>query len=241
MTINHSVLGAINVKFYESSRHIKARWVGQELRLTAPKGLPVAEIHRFLDKVSDRLVAIRPAPTFSIGMAIDAPHVDFSITSGDTGARDARIDVCTAAPLRDKRANYTICISDSIVLEGVEKADIQDFIGRNIIVAARHATTTYILPRAKELAEKVGCRPRRWVVREGRSRHGSCSSRGVITLSPRLIFLPDELCDFVIYHELAHLTEMNHSAAFHALCNNYCGGREAELNACLKAFRFPIP
>lgn len=239
MTYRHPVFGLITIKPYATARRIRARWVGQELVLTVPSGLPEAELRHFLDNVSDKLLAMRPAPKFRLDMTIDAPLVDFTIKSGDTGRRDVRIDVCTASPLRGKRANYTIYISERMK-DAVADAAVQDFINRNVAAAARHATECYVLPVARGLAAEVGKAPQRWVVRNGRSRHGCCSSKGVITLSPKLIFLPDELRDFIIYHELAHLTEMNHSAAFHALCNSYCGGREAQLNARLKAFRFPI-
>ena len=77
-------------------------------------------------------------------------------------------------------------------------------------------------------------------MKHSRTRLGCCSSKGVITLSPRLIFLPLELADAVIYHELAHLSEMNHSEAFHRICNAYCGGREAQYRAAIRAFAFPI-
>ncbi len=43
---------------------------------------------------------------------------------------------------------------------------------------------------------------------------GSCSTRGNVNLSTRLLFAPDDVIDYVIVHELSHLIEMNHSDRF---------------------------
>jgi predicted metal-dependent hydrolase len=55
---------------------------------------------------------------------------------------------------------------------------------------------------------------RRVTVRAQRSRWGSCSFKGVISLNWRLIQTPPFVRDYIILHELMHLRQMNHSARF---------------------------
>jgi predicted metal-dependent hydrolase len=57
----------------------------------------------------------------------------------------------------------------------------------------------------------------RVVVKEQKSRWGSCSSKGNINLNSRLLFLPPHLARHVMLHELCHLKELNHSNDFHGL------------------------
>ncbi|MBV6439959.1 MAG: M48 family peptidase [Haliscomenobacteraceae bacterium CHB4] len=53
------------------------------------------------------------------------------------------------------------------------------------------------------------------------SNWGSCSAHNNINLSTRLLFAPDEVQDYVILHELAHLVELNHSDRFWALVEGH--------------------
>jgi predicted metal-dependent hydrolase len=54
------------------------------------------------------------------------------------------------------------------------------------------------------------------------------------------MLLPEHLVRYIILHEYAHLTHMDHSPAFHALVNQYTGGKEKELEKELKQFVWPI-
>jgi predicted metal-dependent hydrolase len=51
-------------------------------------------------------------------------------------------------------------------------------------------------------------------ITSARTRWGSCSSRGTLNFTWRLVMAPLEIIDYVVIHELAHLKEKNHSPAF---------------------------
>jgi predicted metal-dependent hydrolase len=84
--------------------------------------------------------------------------------------------------------------------------------------------------RTWELAAETGTRLKNVSVRNQRSRWGSSSARGTVSLNWRLIQMPDRVRDYVILHELVHLrNEMNHSDRFWACVGEVCPGwREAE-------------
>lgn len=83
--------------------------------------------------------------------------------------------------------------------------------------------------RTWELAAVTGVEVKLVSVRNQRSRWGSCSANGTISLNWRLVQTPDFVRDYIIYHELMHLREMNHSARFWARVEEVCPNwREAE-------------
>ncbi|MDE2439891.1 MAG: M48 family metallopeptidase [Betaproteobacteria bacterium] len=55
-----------------------------------------------------------------------------------------------------------------------------------------------------------------------RTRWGSCSHHGGISLNWRLVFMPLPVVDYVVCHELAHLKEMNHSPRFWSVVEQLC-------------------
>ena len=83
--------------------------------------------------------------------------------------------------------------------------------------------------RAWELSAQTRMNVTRVSVRDQRSRWGSCTAAGVISLNWRLILTPELVRDYIIHHELMHLREMNHSARFWACVEEvFPAWREAE-------------
>lgn len=68
--------------------------------------------------------------------------------------------------------------------------------------------------RLAELNALYGFAYKRVSIRNQQTRWGSCSKSGTISLSYRLLFLPPEVRDYVLVHELCHLAHMNHSSRF---------------------------
>lgn len=73
-------------------------------------------------------------------------------------------------------------------------------------------------------AARLGRPYSRITLRDTRSRWGSCTARGGLMYSWRLIMSPPVVLDYVAAHEVAHLQEMNHSPAFWALVEQLMPG-----------------
>ena len=72
-----------------------------------------------------------------------------------------------------------------------------------------------IIPqRVKHYADLTGLLPRSVKISNARKRWGSCSAKGTINISWRLVLAPPEAIDYVVVHELVHLVERNHSQRF---------------------------
>ena len=90
--------------------------------------------------------------------------------------------------------------------------------------ALRETAKRELPPRLLELADRAQLRVARTSVRNQRSRWGSCSSRGAIALNWRLLLMPPDVRDYVLWHELMHLKRGDHSPAFWKLVEQVCPG-----------------
>lgn len=96
---------------------------------------------------------------------------------------------------------------------------VRDFLARE----ARQDLTEAV----ERYATRLGQRPSRITLRDTRSRWGSCTARGELNFSWRLILAPPMVLDYLVAHEMAHLREMNHSSRFWAHLRELCPNVDA--------------
>ena len=109
------------------------------------------------------------------------------------------------------------------------------------VESLRKEAKAYLPGRLAELAERYGFTYNRVCIKHNKSNWGSCSVRGNINLNLNLMRLPDDLRDYILLHELAHLRHANHGPAFHALLEGLCqdctGRSEKALAKKIKSYR----
>jgi predicted metal-dependent hydrolase len=88
--------------------------------------------------------------------------------------------------------------------------------------AGRARAEAELPPRLFALAGRFGLSVSKVSIRNQRSRWGSCGRDGHICLNWRLVLMPDWVRDYVLVHELMHLTRMDHSPSYWKLVARAC-------------------
>jgi predicted metal-dependent hydrolase len=84
---------------------------------------------------------------------------------------------------------------------------------------------------------ETGWRASRVSVRRQRTRWGSCTAAGAVSLNESLVFLPQALVRYVLVHELAHTRRMDHSSAYWSLVETHDAAWRTQRRALREAWR----
>ena len=104
----------------------------------------------------------------------------------------------------------------------VSKADSPAAIEKIIMRWYRREALQLFTECVAHFAPLMNARPREVKLSNARTQWGSCTTRGTVRLNWQLVKMPLHLIDYVVVHELAHLVEMNHSAAFWRVVGEMC-------------------
>jgi predicted metal-dependent hydrolase len=166
------------------------------IELVLPRGVPAEHGLKFLDAqrgwIAARLDALPRAVPFAEGAVVPVfgvPH------------RIRHVDDPAAAP---------VAIVDGEIQVRGEPIHLP----RRVRDHLAHLAARELARRARAYAARIDKPVARVTVRDTKSRWGSCSSAGNLSFSWRLVFAPEDVVDYVVAHEVAHLAEMNHGPRF---------------------------
>ncbi len=225
--IAHPEYGNIEITRNPRARRIILRARPDTLHITLPLQATWQDIEKAIEKFGDKLKeqqrTMHKTPIRK-DFRIDMPLFKFGIE------------------LHDREEYYMLQKNERYILlcpatTAFEDAERQEWIRKAITGAMRKQASKVLPLRLQQLARKHKLCYKRVSIRNSKTRWGSCSSNGTISLNLHLIALPCELIDYVLLHELCHTVEMNHSERFWRMLDNLLEREAKPLRNLLKSYR----
>jgi predicted metal-dependent hydrolase len=172
----------------------------REVVLTMPPRGSLKEAKEFAQKhggwIAARLGRLPEAAPFSPSVVVPLRGVPHRIVH----RRHGRGTVWTEV---DSCGERLLCVTGDIA-----------HVNRRITTFLKNEARRDLEAASRRYAEKIGVKIKRITVRDQSSRWGSCSTTGALSYSWRLILAPSFVLEYLAAHEVAHLSEMNHSRRF---------------------------
>lgn len=177
------------------------------LEVVIPKRFPRHQIARILQQHQDWITQQlqQQSHTFqpvSLPQSLTLPAID----------RHWSIEYITAD------SNSLTTTTDRLIIQSTDEKKAIERLRKFI----RQTAQREFPPRLQALADKLAVRYHKISIRSQKSRWGSCSSKGTISLNDQLLFMPADTLQYLMIHELCHTRHMNHSAAFWKQVEKYC-------------------
>lgn len=175
------------------------------VRVSAPASTPLEEVREFIRERADwilakqALFASRPQPCpRPLEEGVHLPYLDESLV------------LLPQFSLQSQHA--VVRQNDALLLRAIDANH-----GRELLEAWYKAeAASHMAERIRYFAPRVGQSPARLCIRDQRTRWGSCSPNGTLSLNWRLMMASTTVVDYVVVHELCHLLHANHSRRFWA-------------------------
>ncbi len=165
----------------------------------------------------------------------DAEALDFARSKGDwiRGHLENRVDDIPVRhgvhlPIQGAMHQVVATTGRRVTVRDGQVGVPGDATGSRLQAWLRELARDRLVAASDHYAARLGRPYARITLRDTRSRWGSCSSAGGLNYSWRLILAPPEVLRYVAAHEVAHLAEMNHSAAFWATVERLHGPYQSQ-------------
>lgn len=228
--LHHPKLGIIKYTYRRNARSFKAWWADGILMLTIPMSASPQQATNVIEQMADRLLATRPSAQ-SVFLEGTTKMGDYTIT--------VEKDATLSRGLMSFARHDTDIVVRMSPLDNLESNDgLNAFILKNVHKLVHRHTAPTLERRLREIALALGLDVPTFSLAKGIKLLGRCSIDKRVSLSSFISLLPADIRDYVICHELAHLSDFDHSQAFHNRCDSYCrtiiGREERILEAELK-------
>ncbi len=217
MASDSKLVGKMNIPFDYSLR-VSSRVKHPRLRIKPFGGLEVVIPPRFPKKAVPELVN-RHAQWIETHLqkqpsAEPALPDDIQLTFDDS-----HWPIVYEHHLATNSANQIVIISNSDADSDADKHADQVWQLRNWV---RQKAWRLLPPLLEQLSQQTGLTYQQISIRSQKTRWGSCSSSGTISVNDQLLFLPRATAAYLMIHELCHTQHMNHSSSFWRLVEAHC-------------------
>lgn len=228
--IDDKEFGKVFISVRSNMRNITMRWKAGSLFMNVPPGTSREYLEKVLDEKREKLRQNKTKGELSYHIGQEIECYGFKIVIGEQTKIHDRIIFSNNDNI------MTVSVPRDIDLTSHSS---KEWISKALKMVAQNEAIR-LLPLAQKVTTRLEVAPKRFEIGRGLRKLGHCTPESVIQLSANLVFLPEDLIEYIVCHELAHLTHMNHSPQFHALVNQYVNGHEKTLEQKLKAFRWPV-
>lgn len=182
------------------------------LKIDTKKHLPVLSLPKFYstkqaisfvlehkDWIENNLAKLPETQEFAIGNKIHLFGKEFEIIADSKMRAGARIE-------------------DNILYV----APTPELVHKRIITFIKSYAKKELLRLSRVQSQKIGCVVKAVIIKDTKSRWGSCSSLGNINYNWRIALTPDFVFNSIVAHEVSHLIHKNHAPAFYECLSQLC-------------------
>lgn len=170
-----------------------------ELIVRAPLRMPTAEITAFIEQKQGWILKKQQQIK-----AAGARYQSLTLTSGES------------IPFLGEPRTLVVDSVSKILLTGDTLLIPKNATKEMLVAWMKKQARTVITRRVRHYAALMGVEYSAIKMSSAQARWGSCSAQNSLNFAWRLVMCPEEIIDYVVVHELAHITQKNHGAQFWA-------------------------